>query len=85
MARGKVSRIHRKKPKGSPMAKATAKANAAKSKIRARAEHLFAEQKDRMGLFIRTIGKARAEAVITLTNMAYNMKRWCWLEKMAAA
>jgi len=82
---GKVSRIHRKKPKGRPMAKATARANAAKSKIRARVEHVFAQQKDRMGLFIRTIGKARAEAMITLVNMAYNMKRWCWLERMAAA
>ena len=30
--------------------------------------------------FIRTIGIARAEAAITLANMAYNMKRWCWLD-----
>ncbi len=30
------------------------RANNAKSKIRARVEHVFAEQKDRMGLFIRT-------------------------------
>jgi len=84
LAHGKVSRIHRKKPKGRPMAKATASANAVKSKIRARVEHVFAEQKDRMRLFIRTIGKARAEATVTLANMAYNMKRWCWLERMAS-
>ena len=32
-----------------------------------------------MGLFIRTIGLARADAIVTLANMAYNMKRWCWL------
>jgi hypothetical protein len=30
------------------------RANNAKSKIRSRVEHVFAEQKDRMGLFIRT-------------------------------
>ena len=30
-----------------------------------------------MGLFIRTIGIKRAEAMITFANMAYNMKRWC--------
>src|SRR5262249_52076653 len=30
----------------------------AKWKIRARVEHVFAEQKDRVGLFIRTIGIA---------------------------
>ena len=38
------------------MSRATAKANAKKSKIRAHVEHVFADQKDRMGLFIRTIG-----------------------------
>jgi IS5 family transposase len=81
---GRVSRIHRKKPKGKPMPKAVARANATKSKVRARVEHVFAEQKDRMGLFIRTIGIARAEATITLTNMAFNMKRWCWLDSRSA-
>jgi hypothetical protein len=79
-----VSRIHRKKPKGKPMPKAVARANATKSKVRARVEHVFAEQKDRMGLFIRTIGIARAEATIALTNMAFNMKRWCWLDRRSA-
>jgi IS5 family transposase len=79
-AAGKVSRIHHKKPKGKPMPRALARANAKKSKIRARVEHVFAEQKDRMNLFIRTIGIARAEAAITLANMAYNIKRWCWLD-----
>ena len=77
---GKVSRIHHKKPRGKPMPHAVARANAKKSKIRARVEHVFAEQKDRMGLFIRTIGIARAEAAITMANMAYNMKRWCFLD-----
>jgi hypothetical protein len=38
--------------------------NNAKSKIRSRVEHVFAEQKDRMGLFIRTIGIARATTKI---------------------
>ena len=38
----------------------TRRANNAKSKIRSRVEHVFAEQKDRMELFIRTIGIARA-------------------------
>lgn len=81
---GKTSRIHHKKPKGRPMPEATRRANGRKSKVRARVEHVFAEQKDRMGLFIRTIGIARAKAVITFANMAYNMKRWCWLERSPA-
>ena len=81
---GKVSRIHHKKPKGKPMPRPLARGNAAKSKVRARVEHVFAEQKDRMGLFVRTIGCKRAEAMITLANMAYNMKRWCWLDRRGA-
>jgi hypothetical protein len=76
---GKISRIHHKKPKGRPMPKPLARGNATKSRIRVRIEHVFAEQKDRMKLFIRTIGLARAEATVTLANMAFNMKRWCWL------
>ena len=57
---GFVSHIHRKKPKGRAMPETTRRANNAKSKIRSRVEHVFAEQKDRMDLFIRTIGIARA-------------------------
>jgi len=78
---GKVSRIHRKKPRGKPMPRRTAKANAAKSAVRAHVEHPFAHQKGIMGLVIRTIGLVRAEAAVTIANMAYNMKRWCWLDR----
>jgi len=78
---GKVSRIHRRKPKGRPMPKRTAQANARKSAVRAHVEHPFAHQKGPMGLVIRTIGIARATAAVTLVNMAYNMKRWCWLDR----
>ena len=71
-----VSRIHRRKPLGKPMSKRTRQANRRKSTIRAHVEHVFAEQKHRMGLVVRTIGLARAKAVVTLANMATNMKRW---------
>jgi len=56
---GFTSRIHRKKPKGRPMPERTARANARKSSVRARVEHVFAHQKDRMELFIHTVGLAR--------------------------
>ncbi len=81
---GKTSRIHRRKPRGKPMPRHHARANAKKSAVRAHVEHPFAHQKGPMGLVIRTIGLARATATITLTNMAFNMKRWCWLERRAA-
>ena len=50
---GRVSRILRRKSRGRPMSERTARANAAKSKVRARVEHVFAHQKDKMDLFIR--------------------------------
>lgn len=81
---GKVSRIHRRKPRGRPMPERTAKANARKSKVRAHVEHAFAQQKGPMRLVVRTIGIARARAAITLANMAYNMKRWRWLDSRSA-
>ena len=55
VGKGRVSHIHRKKPPGRAMPKATAQANARKSVVRAHVEHVFAQQKDRMGVFIRTI------------------------------
>ncbi len=60
---GFVSYIHRKKPKGHAMPETMRRANNAKSKIRSRVEHVFAEQKDRMGLFIRTIGIVHCDAL----------------------
>lgn len=81
---GRVSRIHRKKPRGKPMPAHTARANASRSAVRARVEHVFARQKDQMGLFIRTIGLRRAEAKITLTNLAYNIDRLIFHERRAA-
>lgn len=78
-----TSRIHRRKPKGKPMPIATARANAVKSSIRARVEHVFAHQKNRFGLFIRTIGIAPAEAKLTLANLAYNFDRLVFHEKRA--
>ena len=58
---GFTSQIHRKKPKGKPMPERIAKANAAKSEVRAEVEHVFAWQKGPMALAVRTIGIARAQ------------------------
>lgn len=77
--RGFVSRIHRKKPQGKPMPERTRAANAQKSKVRSRVEHVFAQQKGPMGLVVRTIGLARARVKIGLANLAYNMRRLVWL------
>ena len=82
---GFVSHVHRKKPKGRAMPAAIRRANNAKSKVRSRVEHVFAEQKDRMDLFIRTIGIARATIKIGLANLVYNIKRLLFLRRLAVA
>jgi len=82
---GFTSRIYRKKPKGKPMPKPTARANAAKAEGRAQVEHVFARQKGPMGLVVRTIGLARATVKIGLANLAYNMRRMVWLAGAAPA
>jgi hypothetical protein len=72
------------KPPGRAMPRHHARANAAQSAVRAHVEHPFAYQKGVVGLVIRTIGLARASATVTLANMAYNMRRWCWLDRRTA-
>jgi IS5 family transposase len=82
---GYFSDIHQKKPKGRPMSEAMARANGRRSKIRAFVEHVFAQQKSRMGLFVRTIGMARARTKIGMANLAYNLKRYVWHEGRTAS
>jgi transposase, IS5 family len=82
---GRRSMIHFKKPKDRPMSGPHRRANQARSAIRSAIEHVFAEQKTRMGLFVRTVGLARATVKIGMANMAYNMKRLVWLEQQVTA
>ena len=84
-AHGFTSRIHRKKPAGKTVPKRTARANAAKSEVRARIEHVLARQKGPMGLVIRTLGLARATVKIGLANLVYNMRRFVWLPTATSA
>ena len=66
------------------MPKRTRRANAAKSAVRSNVEHVFAHQKARMGMTIRTTGLKRARATITLANLVCNMTRWRWLDSRPA-
>jgi IS5 family transposase len=83
-ADGRVNRIHRNKRKGKTRSDALRAANRAKSKIRARVEHVFAQQKAHIGLFMRTIGIKRAQTKIMLANLAYNMQRLIFYERRLA-
>ena len=77
---GLSSMIHFRKPPGKPMPEPKRQANAARSKVRSAVEHVFAHQKGPMNLCVRTIGIARARAKIGMANLAYNMRRFVWLE-----
>jgi len=57
--------------------------NRVKSKIRARVEHIFGfiENSLKAGM-IRTIGVIRAKSQIAMTNLTYNLKKYCQLERI---
>ncbi|NJS13296.1 MAG: transposase family protein [Sphingopyxis sp.] len=78
------SMIHFRKPKGKPMDGRHQRANATRSKVRSAVEHVFAGQKHRMGLFVRTVGIERARIKIGMANLAYNFKRLVWHEGKSA-
>lgn len=81
---GLVSKVHFRKPPGKPMPEPRRRANAARSGPRSAIEHVFADQKHRMGLFIRTVGIARARTRIGLANIAHNLRRYVFWEAKAA-
>jgi IS5 family transposase len=76
---GPVAQFQRAKPRGKPMPAHIRRGNATRGKVRAKVEHVFAMQKRRLHLVIRTIGLARATTKIMLANLAYNMRRLVWI------
>jgi hypothetical protein len=52
--------------------------------VRAKIEHVFGAEKRGFGLIVPTIGLARATAKITLANLAYNLRRFAWIERSVA-
>lgn len=79
-----TSNIHQRKPHRRPMPERIARANAKRSAVRSAVEHVFAGQKHRMGLVVRTIGIARARIKIGMANLVYNIQRLAWLEGRTA-
>jgi hypothetical protein len=79
-----VSKVH-KKSRISSLPGHIQQSNAGKSVIRSRVEHVFADQKSQIGLFVRTVGITRATMRIGLTNIVYNMRRFLFLELISAS
>ncbi len=84
--RGLKSRIHRRAYRNRELSAAQKVANKMRSKVRARVEHVFGDQKTGMGAgIIRTIGIVRARCKIGMTNLAYNIRRFVCLERLKTA
>src|SRR5262245_28558115 len=61
-------------------------ANTTRSRLRSRAEHVFADRENAMGRkIVHTIGIMRARVKIGMINLVYNMRRLIQLDRMAAA
>lgn len=81
--RGFRDRIHRKGYRGHPLNERSKAGNTTKSKVRARVEHVFGRQSQfvcHLGrTLIRCIGQARAETIIGLRNLVYNLDHYARL------
>jgi len=78
------NRIHEKGYRNRPLTQAQKRNNTAKSRIRARVEHVFGAMNHFGGIFIRSIGIARAEMQIGLLNLTYNLTRYVYLMEAKA-
>lgn len=76
---GRRSHVHFRRQPGLDLTPPQRKANRTRSKVRSAVETVFAAQKHRFGLFVRTIGLTRARTKIGLANLAYNLKRFLWI------
>ena len=69
-----------------PLSTREEQGNKTRSKVRVRVEHIFGSQSNDMGgTLVRSIGIVRARARIGLKNLAYNMRRYVQLERLAVA
>jgi len=75
-----ILHICEKGQKNKPLTEEQKASNTEKSKVRCRVEHVFGYMTRFMGgIYIRTIGKDRAEREICGMNLAYNLKRVAFL------
>ncbi|MEE9356975.1 transposase [Candidatus Vondammii sp. HM_W22] len=70
------SQIHRKSTGKRPLNEREQEANRKRSRVRARVEHVFAQQANQL---VRSIGQGRVGVKIDMMNLMYNMRRLVWL------
>ena len=70
------SQIHERAYRNKPLTEVQELGNTKKSRVRARVEHVFGAMENEMGgIFLRSIGAARAKVGVGLMNLTYNLKR----------
>lgn len=82
---GLRSMIHFRRKAGRDLPPSQKKANRARSKARSAVESVFAAEKHVFGLFVRSIGIARAPTRIGLANLVYNVRRYLWIDGRTAS
>ena len=83
---GYRSHVHKKGKRNKPLTEDEKKANAKKSSVRARVEHVFGSiTNEQGGLYFRVIGVARTGIKIGLMNLVYNMRRYVTLHRMSSS
>ena len=77
------NRVHHRCLENKPLTKREQRENRARSRIRARVEHVFGHQVKAMRqIIVRGIGLVRIRTRIALTNLAYNMSRLAQLRPL---
>ena len=71
-----TSKIHEKGYRGAPMTKAVKKRNTARSRVRARVEHIFATMENSMsGIYSKSRNLERTAIKLGMVNITYNLLR----------
>jgi IS5 family transposase len=72
-----INQVHEKGYRNNPLTEKQKESNSIKSKTRARVEHVFGFMEQSMnGLVVKSIGKLRANSIIGLMNLTYNLFRY---------
>jgi transposase, IS5 family len=80
---GMKNKVHEKGYRNKPLTDQQKTNNTKKSKIRARVEHVFGFMEQSMnGLVLRSVGMLRANGIIGLINLTYNLFRYEQIKRL---
>lgn len=83
--KGYRSKVQRKGSRNQPLSKREQQGNRTRSKVRSRVEHIFGAQSNLRRKAIRSIGMVRANTEVGLMNLVYNLRRFCFLERVSSS